>query len=228
MIEKPKTTFSLVVGDRRFPVDNFYIDTVRQGYFEIGKTIQNIIDLELLKTLIHQNTDFFEIWDYSRSSRERTIWHLHLEAYKEYSDYERFYFKYKYTRLERIVAELLIQKGVNFLMQVPIGIFLVDFYIMPDTVLEVDGPHHENDEIRKRDQYKDKILRLKGLKVERISYFMTNDLSFDLVSEEMPSEYVNETNNLKDLKTRIDIILAKREINDDTQNYIDEILDQTH
>ncbi|MCK9442813.1 MAG: endonuclease domain-containing protein [Methanothrix sp.] len=204
-IEKPKTTFSLVVGNRRFPVDNFYINVIRQGCLKIGEAIPNLIDRDSLKFLIHQNMGFFDIWDYSR---ERTIWHLHLEAQEEYDDYDIFYFEYKYTSLERIVAELLRQKGINFLMQVPIGIFVVDFYIMPDTILEVDGPHHENEDIRKKDQYKDEMLRLKGFKVERISYFMTEGLSLDIVSEVIPSEYVNETSELKDIKTRIEIILA--------------------
>jgi len=124
-----------------------------------------------------------------------------------------------------MIAELLRQNGVDFLIQIPIDMFVADFYIRPDIIIEVDGPHHEDEEIRKKDQYKDKILRSYGFKVERISYFMTDELSLDLIRGEIPPKDVNELNCLNDIQTRIDIILAKREINGDSdaEKYMEDI-----
>jgi len=54
---------------------------------------------------------------------------------------------------------------------------------------------------------------------------MTDELSLDLIRGEIPPKDVNELNCLNDIQTRIDIILAKREINGDSdaEKYMEDI-----
>lgn len=230
-IEKQRTTFSIVVNDRRFPVDDFYIDRARRGYVIIRKdptNVPSLIDSEVIEALIHRNKGLFQVWDYSNLHQivkdqhgARTVWCLYLEVKKEYDDYDIFRFRYPYTHPELIVALVLKRKCIDFSIQVPIDNFLADFFISPNIILEVDGPYHEDDDQRKKDEYREKRLRSYGFKVEHISYFMT-DLSKYLVSGEIPPKDLIETGLLEDLETRIDTILAKRSLNDESLNYLED------
>jgi very-short-patch-repair endonuclease len=77
------------------------------------------------------------------------------------------------TGIEVFVHNLLDREGVKFEFQKPlIGRFIVDFFISPNIVIEVDGPHHEKQ--RDRDGERDARLRSAGFAVLRITYKQLN------------------------------------------------------
>lgn len=226
-IENAKTIYSIVVDNHRFPVDYFWIDPERRGYVLVqNSNISGWLNLAFRNNRYKNHHCSFQVWDFSRRGT-RIVWHLRLidkrfMRNKLDNEYTIFYFEYNYTYLELLVALALSKNGAKFLTQIPIGNFLVDFYIEPDIIIEIDGPYHETDEQRKRDQNRDRILRSFGFRVERISYSMLENLSLDLVSGDLLPMNSDEEQRLEDLDTRISIILAKKEIKSDFQSYIDE------
>lgn len=225
-IEDAETTYSIVVDNHRFPVDDFWIDPERRGHVLVqNSNISSWLNFAFRNNRYKNHHCSFQLWDFSRGTR--IIWHLRLIDKRFVKDeldneYTLFYFEYNYTDLEQLVAFALSKNGAKFLTQIPIGNFLVDFYIEPNIIVEVDGPYHETDEQRKRDQNKDRILRSFGFRVERISYSMLENLSLDLVSGDLLPMDSDEEQRLEDLDIRISIILAKKEIKSDFQSYIDE------
>jgi very-short-patch-repair endonuclease len=217
-----KITFIIVIDNQRFPVNDFHIDKERKGYVVVRDRLTSVaLEVAFSNDKKKKHYCSFNVWDYSRKGR--IVWNLRLVKKEEHDDYTLFYFEYNYTHLELIVAEVLDRIGAKFLPQVPIDNYLVDFYIEPDIIIEVDGPHHECIDQREKDQYKDKILRSYDFKVERISYYMVENLSLDLVSGELPTINLKEEKCLEDLNTRINIILSKKGIDDKTLNHMDDL-----
>lgn len=76
------------------------------------------------------------------------------------------------TYAERTLWSYLRNKqlGVKFRRQHPIGNFIVDFYSRESSlVVEVDGGHHFNDDIKKYDSIRDTFFKNLGFKVLRFS-----------------------------------------------------------
>ena len=73
---------------------------------------------------------------------------------------------------EKLVWELLRKKrfhGLKFRRQHQIGDFIVDFYCdQLKLVVELDGPVHNNDVSRERDELKDRSLNRMGFNVVRV------------------------------------------------------------
>jgi very-short-patch-repair endonuclease len=83
---------------------------------------------------------------------------------------------YEYTSLEKIVADELDKRNVEYICQYPTTSgFVLDFVLSPDIVLEADGPCHDSSKARKRDWFRDKCLKLEGWKVHRLGYELIND-----------------------------------------------------
>ncbi len=218
VIENATTVYSMVIDNHRFPAVYFYIDPKRYGYVIVKEnSLITWIDNAFESTKIKKNYHCFEVWDYSRGSR--TIWHLRLTRKEKvkYEDNEctSYFFRYDYTNLERLIYKALIRNNANFLTQVPIGNFLVDFLIEPNIIIEADGPMHESDEQQKRDRIKDRILEKKGFRIERISD---------------PRLWVSMGTEIKEfyniLDTRIRIILAKANINSEFQERFQEYINK--
>ena len=77
----------------------------------------------------------------------------------------------EYTSLEKIVIDALVSRGVHFRTQVPTRSgFVLDFLISPNIVIESDGPCHDGSNNKRRDRFRDKILKINGYNVHRIDY----------------------------------------------------------
>jgi very-short-patch-repair endonuclease len=80
------------------------------------------------------------------------------------------------TSLEEVMLKALQSRGAKFRTQVPTRSgFVLDFLIGDTLVIETDGPCHSSSRNKKRDRFRDKILRQNGYKVLRISYKTIND-----------------------------------------------------
>jgi len=80
------------------------------------------------------------------------------------------------TSLELIVREALKSRNIQFLEQVPTRSgFVLDFLVGEHLVIEVDGPCHDSSKSRKRDRFRDRILRNEGYKVYRMNYSTINN-----------------------------------------------------
>jgi very-short-patch-repair endonuclease len=76
-----------------------------------------------------------------------------------------------YTSLELLMIQALENRGVSFRSQVPTRSgFVLDFLIGDDLVIETDGPCHDGSKNKKRDRARDRILKIGGYKVHRLSY----------------------------------------------------------
>ncbi|MDD3984241.1 MAG: DUF559 domain-containing protein [Aliarcobacter sp.] len=76
-----------------------------------------------------------------------------------------------YTSLELLMIQALEKRGINFRSQVPTRSgFVLDFLIGESLVIEVDGPCHDGSKNKRRDRGRDRILRIGGYKVHRLSY----------------------------------------------------------
>ena len=83
---------------------------------------------------------------------------------------------YEYTSLEKIVADELDKRKVDYVCQYPTSSgFVLDFVISPNIVLEADGPCHDASKAKKRDWFRTKCLKLEGWKVYRLPYKLIND-----------------------------------------------------
>lgn len=83
---------------------------------------------------------------------------------------------YERTSLEEILATELKSRGIEFLEQHPTRSgFVLDFVVAPNIVLEADGPCHDGSKNRRRDRFRDRILKNEGWKVFRLSYQLISD-----------------------------------------------------
>ena len=83
---------------------------------------------------------------------------------------------YEYTSLEKIVADELDKRKVEYISQYPTTSgFVLDFVLSPNIVLEADGPCHDSNKAKKRDWFRTKCLKLEGWKVYRLGYNLIND-----------------------------------------------------
>jgi len=83
---------------------------------------------------------------------------------------------YEYTSLEKIVADELDKRKVDYVCQYPTSSgFVLDFVVGPNIVLEADGPCHDSSKAKKRDWFRTKCLKLEGWKVYRLGYELIND-----------------------------------------------------
>jgi very-short-patch-repair endonuclease len=95
------------------------------------------------------------------------------------------------TSLEVAVWERIrsYRLGVKFRRQVILFGWIPDFYSPSiKLVLEVDGPHHDAQEVQAKDHYKDATLSKMGLSVYRISYMEIEndiDLAIDRLKREI-------------------------------------------
>lgn len=197
---KNKKEEILVIKNRFFVIDKFQINKNRDGFIEIGRKLSEIQKQDLRILMVREECRGFNVWDYS--GRLRTIWHLQLTQKKMLEDHDIYHFEYKRSIPEKIVAELLIKKEVNFYEQYPISGFLVDFFIWPDVLLEIDGPYHFSPERRIHDLNKDKILRSKGWKVHRIGFPISDEM------EKIEFKGFDEEKYPKFLNDRLDQVLA--------------------
>jgi very-short-patch-repair endonuclease len=75
------------------------------------------------------------------------------------------------TSLEEVMLASLQSRGVQFRTQVPTRSgFVLDFLIGSSLVIEVDGPCHNGSKNRRRDRFRDKILKSNGYQIHRLSY----------------------------------------------------------
>jgi very-short-patch-repair endonuclease len=83
---------------------------------------------------------------------------------------------YEYTSLEKIVADELDKRKVDYVCQYPTSSgFVLDFVVGPNIVLEADGPCHDSSKAKRRDWFRTKCLKLEGWKVYRLGYELIND-----------------------------------------------------
>lgn len=79
-----------------------------------------------------------------------------------------------YTSLESQVADTLDELSIEYTAQYPSRTgFIIDFALLgyePKIALEVDGPHHDTPERRKKDGFRTQRLKAEGYKVVRIHH----------------------------------------------------------
>jgi very-short-patch-repair endonuclease len=81
------------------------------------------------------------------------------------------------TSLEQVLFNLLESRNIKFVEQYPTRSgFVLDFVIPPNFVLEADGPCHDSSKSKRRDKFRDKILKIEGWKIYRIHYKYFYDL----------------------------------------------------
>lgn len=86
--------------------------------------------------------------------------------------------EYHYTNIEQLLCNELTIRNIHFVTQFPTESgFVLDFVIPPNIVIETDGPCHDSAKARKRDWFRDKVLRNEGWIVHRLNYkIMTNPI----------------------------------------------------
>jgi very-short-patch-repair endonuclease len=83
---------------------------------------------------------------------------------------------YDRTSLEQIVADELRSRNLEFLEQHPTRSgFVLDFVLSPNIVLEADGPCHDGSKNKRRDRFRDRILKSEGWHVFRLGYELIAD-----------------------------------------------------
>lgn len=88
------------------------------------------------------------------------------------------------TSLEQILCDILKNKGIDFIEQFSTRSgFVLDFVIPPNYVIETDGPCHDSSKSKKRDRFRDKILKNEGWKIFRLKYSYFYDM--DLLNEKL-------------------------------------------
>lgn len=68
------------------------------------------------------------------------------------------------SKAEKIFFDMLIERGLRFEFQFPIGPYRVDYLFAGFLVLELDGPQHSKDHDDRRDEY----MRKMGYKIIRV------------------------------------------------------------
>jgi len=83
---------------------------------------------------------------------------------------------YKPTSLEKVVMDALKARDVEFLAQhpTPSG-FVLDIVIEGGIVIEADGPCHDGSSNKRRDRFRDKILKNEGWRIYRLGYELIED-----------------------------------------------------
>ena len=87
--------------------------------------------------------------------------------------------KLHYTNIEEEVKDYLVRKNKSYVFQFPTRSgFVIDFAILDQKIaIEVDGTHwHSSKEAKKRDRFKDYMLKREGWKVIRIKEEELNNL----------------------------------------------------
>jgi very-short-patch-repair endonuclease len=88
------------------------------------------------------------------------------------------------SSLEQILSDILKSKNIEFVEQYPTKSgFVLDFVIPPNFVIETDGPCHNSSKSKKRDRFRDKILKVEGWKIYRINYKYFYDM--DLLNNQL-------------------------------------------
>ncbi|MDH5816298.1 MAG: DUF559 domain-containing protein [Candidatus Nezhaarchaeota archaeon] len=100
-----------------------------------------------------------------------------------------------YTTGEVAVIKELQARGVRFFTQREFVVgekrFIIDIFVPPNIVVEIDGPHHLSSIRSSRDEVKDETLKSLGLKVLRFQ---------DFIAKSQPSKVVDEIlRNLKEV-----------------------------
>lgn len=87
----------------------------------------------------------------------------------------------KRTSIEELVGRELDRIGIEYIEQLPIGYYSVDFYLSRyGCVIECDGDYwHSTEKVKSRDAKKDRFLTGKGIEVYRIT---ETDINKDVVS----------------------------------------------
>ena len=81
-----------------------------------------------------------------------------------------------YTSLEIELIQELESRNIEFRTQVPTRSgFVLDILIPPNIVIEADGPCHDSSKNKKRDRFRDRILKKSGYTVFRLSYKTTKN-----------------------------------------------------
>lgn len=92
-----------------------------------------------------------------------------------------------YTSGELAVIKELQLRGIRFFTQREFSIqgrkFIIDIFVPPNIVIEVDGPHHLRSIRLAKDEVKDEFLKRIGLKVLRVH---------DSTARSQPSKVVDE------------------------------------
>jgi very-short-patch-repair endonuclease len=92
-----------------------------------------------------------------------------------------------YTSGEVAVIKEMQAKGLTFFTQREILVegrrFIVDIFVPPNVVVEVDGPHHSRSIRASRDEVKDEVLKKLGLKVLRFDYSLAKTQPSRVVEE---------------------------------------------
>ncbi len=124
---------------------------------------------------------------YRRKKRKKEEFSKSVEALKQYKtaplvkkerraypyDYNNIYYKKrrfaKQSGTERILKKAFDRAGLNIIPQYKISEMTVDFAI-PEImwVIEVDGPHHKQEEYKSQDKRRDYILKKMGWNIWRV------------------------------------------------------------
>lgn len=73
------------------------------------------------------------------------------------------------SKAEKILAEALKQRNIEYIQQKALGPYTVDFFLPPKIIVEVEGPFHLSDSRSERDIRRHKFLEEVGYVVLRIS-----------------------------------------------------------
>lgn len=92
-----------------------------------------------------------------------------------------------YTSGEIAVIKELQRRGIRFFTQREFVVnerrFIVDIFVPPNVVVEIDGPHHLSSIKSSRDEIKDEALRSLGLKVLRFQASTARSQPSNIVDE---------------------------------------------
>lgn len=80
---------------------------------------------------------------------------------------------------EKIFYDLLLEAGIKFNFQYPIGPYTADYFILDSLVVELDGPLHNKARDKKRDQY----MRNMGYRIIRIPIWVVANDPGAVISE---------------------------------------------
>lgn len=92
-----------------------------------------------------------------------------------------------YTSGEVAVIKEMQARGLTFFTQREILVeerrFVVDIFVPPNVVVEIDGPHHLRGIRVSRDEVKDEVLKRLGLKVLRFDHSLAKSQPSRVVEE---------------------------------------------
>jgi len=92
-----------------------------------------------------------------------------------------------YTSGEVAVIREMQARGLTFFTQREIlvegRVFVVDIFVPPNVVVEIDGPHHSRSIRASRDKVKNEVLERLGLKVLRFDHSLAKSQPSKIVDE---------------------------------------------